>query len=262
MSLTLCLEGEAGRLVWRNPEGVAVRTVELPGVRWSVHPDALRGSGDDGTEWEAGTAVAAPVGWLVGGGRVLEIVGGGAPDVADEQRRRQRHAAARRAADGTLTTAAHGIPMILEWAKLASHGGGDDALPSADAAEAEWLGWWADRPSPAHVPRAALDHCLQSILGLTRTASECQWELRPKPGWTDWQLEGWRIGSTAVDLALDQRRDGLTLRLQRRRGPAVLVTILEPTETEGVLSFEGEELGSGRARFELREEVTVRWFPR
>lgn len=259
MTLTLHLDAEGERLVWRNAEGLVVRSVSVPDVRWSVCPEALRGVGTDGAEWEAGTAVAAPVGWLIGEGVVRECVGGGPPQVLAEQARRRRDADARRAADGTLVVPATGLATLLEWAKLAVARGADDPIPSARADEAEWLRWWATRPCRAQVPREAYDRCLHSVLGLTRATTECEWDLRLPPGWSGWRLDRWRVGSATINLALDLRPDGLALRLRRRHGPAILVTIRPPEGHDGLLTIDGESVGARRARWELQEEVVVRW---
>jgi len=254
-SCTLRLDPRAERCAWEGPDGA--QDVGLPEAEWEVVPDGLLGRDAEGTTWELGVAVSAPVGWLLRDGVPVEGYGEVAR-VADERARRLRHATADRLADATLAEGDPAIAELLEWAKL----GLPDpsvALPVEDATSA-WLAWWTARGCRAAVPREAHAAALQALFGLS-AAGDGMAHLAPRlpATWPGWRIERWRLGRSVLDVSVTRRGDLRRCRLLPRHGPVPVLSIVPESASGAAVLVDGEPVAAREVRLELREPRTLEW---
>lgn len=169
---------------------------------------------------------------------------------------RSQHARLIRDYGVSISTPLPALDEAFEWAKL----GADELVraepatpPDLDAMLAEPRALaWAD-------PGALISGVIRDIWGAEADAERSALVLAPRlpRGWNRMALSRLRVGTAVLDFVLSRRADQVTLRVRRRSGPAVTVTLALPGITIAALALDGIPLGGATARFEAAGEHEV-----
>ena len=169
---------------------------------------------------------------------------------------RAQHARLIRDYGVSISTPLPALDEAFEWARLRA-----DELGLAELATQPDLAVVLGTPNALALadPGALITGVLRGIWGAEVDPQRGALTLAPRlpRGWSRMALSRLRVGTAVLDCVLSRRGEQLTLRVRRRSGPAVSVTLTLPGITIAALALDGIPLGGATARFEAAGEHEV-----
>ena len=158
----------------------------------------------------------------------------------------------------SLSTPLPALDEAFEWAGIRA-----DEVPAAASASAEMPRLDAILRAPGELalsdPAGLIRGVLEELWGAATDAERAVLRLAPRlpEGWQRMALSRLRVGGATVDCGLSRRAGQATVRLRRRTGPAVTVTLELPGLTTTGILMDGVSLGGSAARFEAVGEHEI-----
>ncbi len=169
---------------------------------------------------------------------------------------RAQHARLIRDYGVAISTPLPALDEAFEWAKLRA----DELAPSGPASLPE-LQAILQRPGALSLedPAGLINGVLQRIWGVHVDADRSALRLAAElpPGWGRMELLRLRVGPATLDFVMSRRAGRVTLRVRRRSGPAVTLTLELPGVTIAALAIDGIPVGGPLARLEAAGEHEV-----
>lgn len=169
---------------------------------------------------------------------------------------RAQHARLLRDYGLSISTPQPALDEAFEWARLRA-----DELGLAELATEPDLEVVLGKPNALALadPGALITGVVRGIWGAEVDPQRGALTLAPRlpRGWNRMALSRLRVGTAVLDCVLSRRGERLTLRVRRRSGPAVSVTLTLPGITIAALALDGIPLGGATARFEAAGEHEV-----
>jgi hypothetical protein len=192
--------------------------------------------------------------------RALEILARGPARLVEGWRQQVGSAPRLETPDETIARA-----FAWAWTRAGAlaTGGPTDAVGSGwtvDTLRSAATRFLADPASPDPAAAlAVLGGALGGLWGVIRHASNDELHLRPllPPDWPGMALRRLRAGRTLLDLELRRRRGDLVVRVHRRFGPRLVVTLDPRGGSFPSAVVDDVELYGGRARFEAADRHVI-----
>ena len=158
----------------------------------------------------------------------------------------------------TLSTPVPAFDEAFEWAKLrademAAPSSAPDTVPDFDTV--------LSSPTESAIadPAGFIRSAAKRLWGAEPDAEHLALTLTPRlpGGWERMTISRLRVGSAALDCALSRRAGQITVRVRRRTGPVVSVTLALSGITTTGLAMDDIPLGGQEARFEAAGEHEI-----